>query len=400
MAPNCEEALGNAERDIAGILKTNVQSALTKFMQRRRDDTVIIVTGYGRFWTQPDNPDDDLGWEGPCNNDPEANWAYWSGSKTIMTTQLRRRMNRMVNDANQEIQAAVDEMCGSTPRGTCKLHFVDYNDKWNTVRYGRFCDLDVIEPQKEGFDRPDLLIAQLATKYGQLQTSDNGFVEAPGEYVELMERLKEAVNSSPSMEPNPGYGPFDFASFNAAIAASSLPIPRSWLRVFHPTQNGHELMAQAVYEALVNLGVITPNQLAPTSPTPSNQLACQQAELPENIQIGIPTLGGRIPLVNDADPVLGFTLALRGYFEPNLLEDVKSTVVSGCGIIEQNWTLTDDASFTFKSNGATASQMLRFTIARKDNSDNVIQCVQQQLANALGVGGQLTCPPELTEFSL
>ena len=185
----------------------------------------------------------------------------------------------MVNDVNTKIQNAVNAVCNEEQESgpPCRVRFVDYNGKWDGQVNGRFCNNDVNEPQKktEPEERPEILVGQYYTKFGQFAPDADEFVPVQGDLKEFAKQYAEFMknDTAPGFQVNENYAAVDAQRYEAAQDAVSSFIPKSIVRVFHPTQKGHELMAEAVMDALKDMGVVGGGS-TPIDPS-THPLTCQ-----------------------------------------------------------------------------------------------------------------------------
>ncbi|KAI9762486.1 MAG: hypothetical protein M1840_001246 [Geoglossum simile] len=230
-AVDCDVALDDARSKIAHELDGPVEATLKTFLSRSTNDNLkMYVTGYAKFWNAATTQCDGVSWQ------------YWlpsTGDK--MTQDRRRQMNTLVDQVNTRLANVVAGL--NNP----KIHFVDYDALYNG---NRFCEEGVIEPQKNGEDRPNLHMHQVATEYGQIKPEPS----LPGaEPASSWARDIIAVRQA-----HPDAAPVDaYANLSTPDSADLLPL---WMtKVFHPTQLGHSKIAQAVHDAIGDSPVGVPS---------------------------------------------------------------------------------------------------------------------------------------------
>ncbi|KAF2727917.1 SGNH hydrolase [Polyplosphaeria fusca] len=245
----CDKTLKNSWDKI----KSNLDGPVKDALQVYKDKTTkaqIIVTGYPRFWNDQMNTDKDS-----CTT----SWNVYPNLPTTVDTTptkaIRKEMNDMVNEVNRRIGEVVKNL------GSDRIHFVDYNDR---LEGGRFCEDDVVDPQKPGESRPELRIGQYQTKLGQFAPDDD-------EWMDATEDLEDFANSLLQQNTTLLDGEEIVATEQSLAPAQvqerdiTILLKEGVVRVFHPTQLGHQNIADAVEAKLRELNV----PLEGTAPPPS-----------------------------------------------------------------------------------------------------------------------------------
>ncbi|KAF7556209.1 hypothetical protein G7Z17_g1603 [Cylindrodendrum hubeiense] len=245
---NCQATLDSSRSSIDNDLGPAVQGALQAFMDRpHHADLRIFVTGYAQFFNHGSNEDPDQ-----CDG---VSWNYWqnspeNGNGDKMTKDLRIKLNGLVVDVNNKIDEVVRSF------NDAKIQFVDYDEKFDTHR---FCEDRFTEPQRPSQQRLDLYMHQYYTPDGQFQDGGEYFdVSYSDEAKDLAEGMLEFANSHSDAKVAT---PFDEHPVDISVFPGR--IPSGIMKVFHPTQKGHEQIGLAVWNAYTHESAIQPGGLQP-----------------------------------------------------------------------------------------------------------------------------------------
>ncbi|KAH7124806.1 hypothetical protein B0J13DRAFT_646671 [Dactylonectria estremocensis] len=202
----------------------------------------IFVTGYAQFFN--------TGSEDGTDQCDGVSWNYWqnspeNGSGDKMAKAVRRQLNELVVAVNNKIDEVVRSF------NDAKIQFINYDDSFNTHR---FCEDRFTEPQRPSEERLDLFMHQYYTPDGQLQDDGEYFeVSVSAEAKDLAEGMLEFVNGHQDAQVATPFDehPVDISMFPGRI-------PSGIMKVFHPTQKGHEQIAIEVWNAYTHESALQP----------------------------------------------------------------------------------------------------------------------------------------------
>lgn len=250
----CEAALDRSQELIDTVLSSNIDTLLASLMPQLSPKGMIYYPGYAQFFGESTS----------CKN---LSWSVWSNmpanDKQNLTAERRTRMNNMVDQVNQKLQASIAK---AGPR----VVFIDWDWIFRDAK-ARFCEAPYTEPAP---DRKGLLFfewntlddgddPQLLTRPGDPVPSDS-FEGSIGKWV--LETLAD--------HPNALFGPLGSQPvqlrqnseklmrqqdrFKAQLGFDDLVfwfLPDSWKRVFHPRALGHHIIAEMIiHEMAVQKG--------------------------------------------------------------------------------------------------------------------------------------------------
>lgn len=134
----CDEALGKSRKVIDGELQGNIKSLLKLLDGKVKDGGVVLYTLYATFFNSETDPCDHQTW-----NMLEGIIPIDNGMK--LTKDLRRKLNKLVTDANAKIASAIKAFGGGTDR--IKVMPVAW-DEYAVASKGRFCEIDQKEEER------------------------------------------------------------------------------------------------------------------------------------------------------------------------------------------------------------------------------------------------------------
>ncbi|KAF7551375.1 hypothetical protein G7Z17_g5044 [Cylindrodendrum hubeiense] len=220
--------------------------ALNEFMrpEKHHENLRIFVTGYAKFFNSESSQ---------CN---DVSWNYWqkspeNGSGDKMTNQIRRDLNSLVDLVNSKIDEAVNSYQDA------RIQFINYDDTFDTHR---FCEDRFTEPQRPKEQRLDLYMHQYNTPDGQLEDDGSVTDADTDDSKALAQGMLDYVNSDPDAKVAEPFDeqPIDISLFPVRISSGLM-------KVFHPTQAGHFVIAQQVWNAYMTESALQPEGLQPLS---------------------------------------------------------------------------------------------------------------------------------------
>lgn len=201
-------------------------------------------------------------WNAATDQCDTATFNVWETQDTDayqMTKDLRGRMNDLSTKMNAIILDVVQNFNNNNEK---RVHYVDIDSYFEGHR---FCETEYNEPwpyiNNEPDGRPDQWIYQLGTPLGNLQDSDTSAFVGTDEtvYAQAFQSALKANNSTLKAEDAPLSG---FVSADEDFTSGGLPLVLS--KLFHPTSNGHQAIAQAISDSI--------DQLIRDSPSPGDIL--------------------------------------------------------------------------------------------------------------------------------
>ncbi|KAF2495751.1 SGNH hydrolase, partial [Lophium mytilinum] len=240
-AKTIQETQDKINNDLPDILDQLLHDAKEKL------DSVnarIFYTGYAQFFNADSTQCDSV------------TFKFWSGaSGTYLTRELRRTLNDLVVQTNNQIKAA-------TERAGDQVVFVDI-DTYFQLYGGRFCDDGALEPAPI---RYALLFYERNTRdptydFKRRQVDDSADIVANDTFEgEVANWIEDTLEEHPDWKSNLLNGEFEeFNSTNPPPEAQSLAVellsvsnvaswwvPDTTKRVFHPRPNGHAVIANLV----------------------------------------------------------------------------------------------------------------------------------------------------------
>ncbi|KPM35026.1 hypothetical protein AK830_g11540 [Neonectria ditissima] len=373
LSGDCQATLKASENAVQNELGPAVLDALQAFMNRPHHENLrIFVTGYAQFFNADSEQCDGVSW----------NYWQWSpeaGSGTKLTKDLRAKLNDLVVQVNSKIDAVVRSFNDD------RIQFVNYDDSFRTHR---FCE-----------ERLDLFMHQYYTPDGQFQDGGEYFdVNDSEDAKDWAEGMRGFVNSYPDTQVAM---PFD--EHPVDIGQLEFRIPSGVMKVFHPTQKGHEQIAIAVWNAYTHATALQPGGLQP---------------LPEGFPIGDSgtRVSGNFPrsfvLTDSNQPVREILYRMRDQACQGLCEVVSGIpgdfyisnwddgdwgksilhAVTGCHLSPSRWRYEDAPS-----DGVSPHTFADGTQAQKWGKWNMVisngGCAESKIEEALGLrAGGLDCP--------
>ena len=186
-------------------------------------------------------------------------WVTQDADSYRMTKDLRGRMNDLSTKMNAIILDVVQNFNNNNEK---RVHYVDIDSYFEGHR---FCETEYNEPwpyiNNEPDGRPNQWIYQLGTPLGNLQDNDTSAFVGTDEtvYAQDFQSALKANNSTLKAEDAPLSG---FVSADDDFTSGGLPLVLS--KLFHPTSNGHQAIAQAISDSI--------DQLIRDNPTPGDIL--------------------------------------------------------------------------------------------------------------------------------
>ncbi|EEH42138.2 uncharacterized protein PADG_06958 [Paracoccidioides brasiliensis Pb18] len=198
----CNKAMAASQAVIDMKLQGNVEGLLKKLVQKMKNNGVVLHTLYGTFFNSETNPCDKQSWS-LFNN-----LFLDGGGGLMMTKDRRKKLNKLVQDANAKISKAIDNV--SRDNKHVKLVKVEWDD-FGIKTQGRFCENKPVEKK------------QMFYMYGTSRPY-------------IPSQKKQIASDGDSAGPNQ----HDIRK----------RLPDSLGRVFHPTEYGHGVIASRAVLAL------------------------------------------------------------------------------------------------------------------------------------------------------
>jgi hypothetical protein len=253
----CTTIIDKAEENIATILKPNLKQILVALNDKMAKDGIVVYNGYSQFF----NTENDS-----CANDQQ--WAfsrwlpkYWLKSALKLTTDRRKRFNKLVlaiNSAIREVIKAVQDEKSIT----YEIGFSNWDPWVRDGVKGQMCD-----PSSSGkypdSDQPDLQFFKPSTyiqpiEHDELRRrkeeiqkmEENGTLPVvenkvdPSIYNSILWKSPapgaEALHKLDKRAPSPPGCPGDADWFDPTLG---LGLPDSFGKLFHPNELGHQTIA-------------------------------------------------------------------------------------------------------------------------------------------------------------
>ncbi|KAF2111060.1 SGNH hydrolase-type esterase domain-containing protein [Lophiotrema nucula] len=202
-------------------------------------------------------------WNAATDQCDSATFNVWEPQNTDdfkMTKDLRTRMNNLSDKMNAVILSVVQNWNSNNEN---RVHYVDIDSYFEGHR---FCEDEYNEPwpyiNNEPNGRPDQWIYQLGTPLGSLQNTDTSAAVGTDELV-YAQRFQEALKSGNGTLIS-AYAPLgDLIDPNADFTTSG-GLPLALSKLFHPTSNGQQAIANAISDSI--------DQLIRDDPTPGDIL--------------------------------------------------------------------------------------------------------------------------------
>ena len=213
---DCDNALNAAQTLINNNLESNVDGLLDDLDKKMAVNGIVVYTLYAKFF----NADTDA-----CS---DKTWTYLdpTGSSGLkLTKERRKRLNDMVDSANQKIQNAITSFRNRYETAKAELVTASW-DNFVIATKGRFCE-------QGASDNPDDNLGLV------FQRLDNTPKFIPPEKVEVHQAVKrEAVGLRGNRKYSHSY--------------LQARVPDDIARVFHPTEYGHAVISAFIYLALTS----------------------------------------------------------------------------------------------------------------------------------------------------
>ena len=209
----------------------------------------LYVTGYPRLFNEE---------TGQCDN---VAFNYWSFDlrKRYLTKERRRKINYVVKLLGHKIQEAVakvnDEWTISKKENKKRIIYIDIDPYFSAHR---FCEPGVIEPEYS-LQKGAWFFNTYTEEATSLINTTSDFEHLAGNK-NRSEITQEVVASHPLDPLDEGWNKNESENENDVQAKGKGKgkgkgvkadwVPSSWLRVFHPTPDGHAAIARAVLEAI------------------------------------------------------------------------------------------------------------------------------------------------------
>lgn len=201
----------------------------------------LFVTGYAKFWNVDDSDDEDQ-----CSKISFNYWANPNGGEK-MTKDLRRRMNKLVDNMNAKLKAVVDTWTNpeSAPNYDVRVQFINWDD--DGLRGHRFCEEGVNEPRYAAQPQADnQWFFQIAVTRGAGFHQMSDTTGDPGWGAQWAKDIAQTQKQNPNLQPA---DPFkDITIDPNSDFSGGYPLPIS--EVFHPRPEGHKYIAQQIARAL------------------------------------------------------------------------------------------------------------------------------------------------------
>ncbi|RYP12542.1 hypothetical protein DL765_007244 [Monosporascus sp. GIB2] len=256
----CDAQLDRTESIInSDALSSNIDKVLDAAKAKLADDGMVYHTGYGKFFGEDLSPG--------CDSVSWATWFHlsvlepksyniWEPRKTLKAD-LRRRMNKLVEAANEKLKAAAE-------RAGDKVKFVDY-DTYIGKFGGRYCEPGVDESTTESSTRIRLMFYELNTldplgatpwkrfNHEELQGTFAGDLDILAQITMMMDPDAELVQGNKVETDNttvPAGGTFIETQEEGIRVVKSLP--DGYGRVFHPQILLHEIITNLVIYNMIS----------------------------------------------------------------------------------------------------------------------------------------------------
>ncbi|EEH35239.2 hypothetical protein PAAG_06286 [Paracoccidioides lutzii Pb01] len=198
----CSKAMAASRAVIDKKLQGNIEGLLKKLVEKMKNNGVVLHTLYGTFFNSETNPCDKQSWS-ILNN-----FFLDGGGGLKMTKGRRRKLNKLVQDANAKISKAIDNV--SRDNKHVKIVKVEWDD-FGIKTKGRFCENKPVQKK------------QIFYMYG----TSRPFIPS--------QKKKIASDSNSA-----GQNQHDIQK----------RLPDALGRVFHPTEYGHGVIASRAALAL------------------------------------------------------------------------------------------------------------------------------------------------------
>lgn len=229
------------------IMVTSMFSFLAALNCPHTDD---CAADYPKFWNAATNQ---------CDTATFNVWETQGTDVSRMSKDLRNRMNELSTKMNAIILDVVQNLAGQSQN---RVHYVDIDRYFEGHR---FCEDEYDEPwayiNNEPNGRPNQWIYQLGTPLGNLRNEDTSEFASRDviAYAQGFQETLRAQNATLKSE----YGTFgELMGAQEDLTSGGLPLAMS--KLFHPTSNGHQAIAQAISDSL--------DQLVREHPTPGDIL--------------------------------------------------------------------------------------------------------------------------------
>ncbi|RYP70471.1 hypothetical protein DL769_004960 [Monosporascus sp. CRB-8-3] len=250
----CDEQLNRTEYIInSDDFSSNIDKVLDAAKAKLADDGMIYHTGYGKFFGEDLSPE--------CDSVSWATWLHksyniWEPRKKL-TADLRRRMNELVDAANEKLKAAAE-------RAGDKVKFVDY-DSYIGKFGGRYCEPGVDESTTESNTRIRLMFYEMNTadplgntpwkrsSHEELQGTFAGDLDIFAQITMMMDPEAELVQGDKVETDNTAdpTGAVFIETQGEGIQVEKF-LPDGYGRVFHPQILLHEIIANLVIYNMIN----------------------------------------------------------------------------------------------------------------------------------------------------
>ncbi|KAN0070673.1 SGNH hydrolase-type esterase domain containing protein [Elaphomyces granulatus] len=234
LAQSCDSALTQTQNNIAGPLWNSLWNTIQSIMTtvgKSNKNFKLFVTTYPQFWNQDTDQ---------CDS---TSFSYWSGptGSDKMTKAKRTSMNNLSIQMKGVIQSVIANW--NDPKNSnydARVHYVDID---SAFQGHRFCENEYQEPwwNDEPNGRPDQWIFQLFTD----ESLRSARVGAQGNGLYYVQQMQKAQENNPSLTPPSNYAPYLVKPGDNL--SSGLPLSIS--KIFHPTSNGQQAIANAIQNA-------------------------------------------------------------------------------------------------------------------------------------------------------
>ncbi|KAN0073435.1 SGNH hydrolase-type esterase domain containing protein [Elaphomyces granulatus] len=239
LTSNCDTALTQTQNNIAGPLWNSLWNTIESIVTtvgKSNKNFKLFVTNYPQFWNQDADQCDSI------------SFSYWLGpsSSDKMTKDKRTKMNNLSKQMNAVILSVVENW--NNPQSShydTRVHYVDIDSAFEGHR---FCENEYQEPwwNDEPNGRPDQWIFQLFTE----ESLRSARVGAQGDGLYYVQEMQKAQKNDPSLTPPSNYAPYLVKPGDNLSGG----LPLSISKIFHPTSNGQQAIANAIQYSYNALG--------------------------------------------------------------------------------------------------------------------------------------------------